>query len=815
MATDLQFNTANINSYDAIPTGIYPVISSVALDSIVINHQTSIVSDGIVQDSNGVFVTWNYPTADNLYVRIAVGYQFQLIQGSFSADEIQGPITPGPVVYEQIVNLNGNPDPLNYINLQNGALGRVDLPPSALRGNTNYTVRIRALLFSELGAGTIGEQYFKYTAWATSNFRINNVPSATNLRVNGLINPAKLPKSDGVNFSFSFQDTDGPAYLYRIQVGTTPGVGFAANIWDSGLIAAGPAIGNRDFTLPFNGAPLVTGVVYAWRVNVFDGLSDGGWTAATDTFSINSPPTVTSIKISGKEILFGNNPTVPDTGNGITWVFADLEGDTQRAYNLNVTQILSDPNQTGPQQFEILVSGNVFSTLSSIPLPALPDGGLIKVDLSVRDSVEFGAVFSGTFTVNARPEVLNLKIDGKVNPGNVTTTTPAFNWQFSDTTPGDTQKAFRIQVSLNDTFTSLLWDTGSVTSGAKTVVYGSTASPLVAPVPLSHGAYYFARVQLSDGISFSDYSGGFFAVNNAPNSPTLLTPSSGAYSGVIPVSWMEASPLDLDGDTVSYSLEITNHRSTNQGWEYLAGPFPSGTTGFALDVSNIVAGNDYGVRVIANDGFCDSNPALGTSPVTIGGLGFTILNHPPVSPKFLTPKLGDTVISALKVEWLESNPPDIDGDTVFYVLELTRNALATAVVFENVGVFNEGTTATFIDVSELPDGTAYQLRLTAFDDKGAAGQAVLSPRFSIVNTPAINDFGMAGDNLFVGTSDGRVFKAKESIWQVNENFASLEDLPAFEQFSRGNPQVFIGNGTMQVQSPAGSTFIFRIGSKQK
>lgn len=811
MPNDLQFIDANINNYQDIPASQYPVLSGVSLSGVTVNHQTTPVINGIISDGIGVYIKWNYPVTDNLFLRVAVGYQFQVIEGTFTTEESQSPLPPGNIVYEQISNFKTEVDPqLRYINLQSGGAGRVDIPTTILKGGLKYTVRVRALLFSELGAGTLGGQYFKYTKWGTVNFRVNTVPAATNLRVNGASNPTALPKADRIAFSFTFADNDGPAYFYRIQVGTTPGVGFSANIWDSGLVAAGPGFGPRDFTVQYSGPELASGILYAWRVDVQDGLSDGGFTAATDTFEINTLPTIVSMKIDGSELLFGLHPTVASTGTLLTWEFADVEGDTQRAYNVVVVQTQS----TNAEGFEILNTGNVFSNSASLAMPDLPDGGTIKVSIKVRDSVEFGNVFTGTFISDARPEVQGLRVDGRINPGDVSTSTPIITWNFFDSNAGEIQAAFRIQVASNDTFATLLWDTGNVASAANSVIYGTTASPVVAPTPLTHGSYYYIRMMVSDGISFSDWSAGFFAVNTAPNSPTILAPSSGAFSGTINVTWMPASPLDADGDTVTYTLEMTTRRSSNQGWDYLAGPFSSATTSFALDTSEIKAGNDFGVRVLANDGFTDSDPTLGTSPVNSSGLGFTILNHVPTTPVFIAPISGDIVASVLKAEWLEASPVDVDGDAVFYVLEITRDASAASPVYEKIGVFSEGTPRTFIDVSNFDDGPSYKMRLTAQDDKGGIGAVNYSDTFAIVNTPAITDFETLGTSLYMGTTDGRVFRARESIWQLEEEFASSDSLDVFEIFERGQPKAQAEDGTLSIESPAGTTYILRIGSKK-
>jgi len=822
MPSDIQFIDANINNYESIPASLYPVLSGVSLTNVSINYSTSQIFDGILPSVVGGFIKWKYPITDNQYIRVAVGYQIQIIEGTFVKAEAQSILPPGTVVFEEIVNLKDEAVPADrYINLQSGANGRVDIPSTVLKGGNKYTARVRALVFSELGSGTVGDQYFKYTEWNVVNFRVNSVPIAINLRTNGDVNPTNIPNSENVAFSFTFSDLDGPAYLYRVQVGTTPGVGFSANIWDSGLVAAGTGFGTKDFKVPFAGTPLSAGVTYAWRVQVQDGLSDGGWTGATETFKINTLPSVSTLTIDGNEILFGDVPTVADSGMAISWTFDDTEDAAQRAYNLTViVQAISDNFLAGTsevitQRFEIVSTGNVFSSSSTINLPDMPDGGEIEVGLKVRDSVEFGDEIVGNFKVNARPKVLSVKVDGRPTPGDAGTATPTFSWSFFDSTPGDIQLKYRIQVATNDTFATLLWDTGDVTSNANTVIYGSTGSPIVAPTALTHGAYYFARIKVADGISFSDYEQTFFAINTKPNSPTLLAPTASSYSGIIPVSWMHASPQDDDGDTITYNIEITSRRSANQGWEYLAGPFSASTSAYSLDTANIKAGNDYGIRVIANDGFADSDFQLGTSPVNASGLGFTILNHVPVTPIFIYPKLNDVISTSLKVEWLEANPVDVDGDTVFYILEMTRNSAAADPTYEKIGVFNEGNNRTFIDVSNLDDGAAYKLRITAQDDKGGIGQVNYSSVFSIINTPAITDFEQLGSTTYVSTTDGRVFKATESIWQVEENFVSEEEMAVFEKFVRGSAKAEVKDGILEISSTPGASYILRIGSKTK
>ena len=795
MAVDIDF-IGNITNYQDIPDGVYPVLPSTSLTDIVLSRLGQQVLNSVLPDTTDVYVDWKYPVSDNLYFRAAVGYQLQVVEGTFSQAESQSVLPPGNLVFEHIVNLKyETAEEDQYIKLEQGANGVLQILAASLQPGIKYTVRARALVFSELGDGTIDDQYFKYTQWGAANFRVNTVPAAGNLRVNGDINPQRLPRSSNVSFSFTFQDPDGPSYLYQMQVTDVPG-NFSNPIWDSGTVSAGTALGNRDFSLSYGGPALTPGTVYGWRVSVNDGISDGGWTSGVETFKINQLPTVSSIKANGEEMIYGDVPVVPSDSAAVSWTFVDADSDTQAAYNLRVYQLLESAEGG---LFEILVTGNVFESGSSVVLPTLPDGGRFEVRLSVRDSVEFGEDVVGNLTSNAKPQALDLRINGRSTPGDVPTNLPIFTWKFFDNTPGDIQQQYQVQVATDDTFTAgvIVWDSGVVTSSNTSATCGTV---------LTHGGYYYARVTVSDGVSFSDYATGFFSVNTKPTMPVLTSPGAGSYSSNITVAWDPST--DTDGDQITYTLEITTRRSSNQGWEYLVGPLASTVTSHVLDTSTIKAGNDYGIRVIANDGYADSDP--GVSPVNVNGLGFTILNHAPRSPVFIYPKSDSNISSLLKVEWLEADPVDVDGDNVFYILEMTRNASVASPTYEKIGVYAEGVTRTFIDVSNLPDGSVYGLRITAQDDKGGVGTSSLSETFSIINTTAITDFETIGSTLYMSTSDGRVFKATSAIWQVDEEFKSRESMTPFEEFSRGAPVVNVLNGKLTIQSPTGSTYMLRI-----
>ena len=792
MPTDLQFTTANIEAYQPIPSDLYPTTSAFVSNVSVLYNSAS-VTDNILPSGNNVSISWQYPTSDNLFVQVAVGYQLQILQGSYSPAQLQAFQAPGLVVFEQDVSFNAPPTPY-YISLTSGAVGQLDVPSGILLGNNDYTVRVRALVWSQFGAGTVENQFFKYTSWGVSEFTVNNVPNAINLRVNGQVGPLRLPQDSVVTFGFTFNDTDGPSCLYQVQVGTTPGPGFSANIWDSGLINAGKSLGPQDVQVQYGGPSLAPGVTYAWRVNVQDGLSNGGWTSANDVFALNQKPVISSLKVNGNEIAYGAIPTVADSGVVLSWTYSDPQKDAQQAYNVTVA------TTAAANRSVLLATGNIFSSASSLTLPPMEDNVSYSVTVAARDSVEFSNPVTGNFAVDAAPTVANVTINGMVNPGNVpVNTTPTFGWTFLDKNAGKVQAAYQIQVAVDPEFASVIWDSGSVASSSNSVPYGGT--------PLLH-SQYFVQVRVSDGISYSPYANGFFAMNTRPGSPILLPKPP---MGDLFWQWLPASPLDADGDAVTYTLEITSTRSSNIGWEFLAGPLNSAINHWPIDFRSIPAGNDYGIRILANDGFMDSDPSQGsTSPVGANGLGFTVAAQPPVSPTIIYPTVGMDVSTTLIAEWIEASPASIDGSKVSYVLELCTNTTVSLPVYNSVGVYNQGTTKAFVDVSDYADSSNCKLRITASDMNGLSGVTTYSAAFSIVNTPIATDFERMGATLYVGTSDGKVYRASESFWDVDNDFSGVQPQAPFQVFSNGNPVVVSSPGSLSIQSPPGATYMLRI-----
>jgi len=788
MATDIVFENY-VNTAADIPTTLYPNLPSQSTPENVAFHSPKPMVNDTLADGTGVTLSWNYFHGEDVYARVAVGYQVQVLEGSFSYDQCQvvSP-APGPIIFESIANLKGETNPEDrYVNLRDSNMATtVAVTAGLLQPGKKYTARVRILVFSEKGDGVVDGQYFKYSQWGFVPVRVDAIPAAINLRVNGLPNPTALLASDGVTLSFTFSDTDGPSYLYRVEVGTAVGL---SDVWDSGLMSGGAATAPRDFDIPYGGTALAAGTTYYWRVFVSDGMVDGGWTTEIVTFAINLDLQPASVLIGATPVssTVVAPPHVAFSGQTLSWA-ADAR---QQAYRL----ILESGND------QVLDSGVVYSTGHAVLLSDLPENTLITVRLSLRDAVEMHPTYVGYFFANPQPAALYLLVDGEENPGDVANAQPAFSWQFSSDSPGNIQTQYRIQVADSDAYTSIVWDSGVVTSAAASVICGAV---------LVHGTYYWVRITVKDAFLFSDYTQAFFAINGAATAPTMTTPAwptpFGPYLATINVAWTASN--DPEGDPITYTLEMTESRSSNSNWRYLAS-LPSTSLAFSWDVSGLKAGTDYGVRVSANDGFVDSVPA--TSPVDLSGRGFIILPHAPSTPTFVLPATGTVASSVLRAEWLEADPPSVDGSQVRYVLEITGNSSDMTPTYDVVGAFNQGSSGALVDTSRLPNGADYRMRITAYDDKGATGAQVLSNVFSVSNIPVVKDFERLGANLYLGTSDGRILKATEAIWQLEEGFAA-DDNPQLKKFVEGKPTYSFGPDGLSIKAAPGETFLIQVGT---
>lgn len=796
------------------------------------------VRGGVLRSSSQNFLEVAYPTdganrplhaqTDLVSSSILVGIHVQILEGQFSSSELNdslpgdisvdivgnpmwyrdngrpaGDVTPGPVAFDSSVLL-ADADGFSEDKLVPATRtfkSRVDIPPGTLTEGVTYTARARAILaYPEVNDEEDSRWYVfdsqarpYYTLWGEDVAVVDVAPSVSDLKVNGEKSPQSLDSTGGVRLGFVVRDPDGPSLQYRIQVGDYEDGLFNASLWDSGWVTApGSFSGRTNLSgIVYQGHPLTAGGAYFWRVKARDGLREGVW-SDVETFGINSPPRITSLKVDGQETLYGSTPFGNAAGPVVSWAVEDNDGEQQR-YELFYRQ----DNEASEKSVKAEGNG------SSVTLGSFSPGRTVYLRLVVEDEVE-PAFVAASFVSNSAPVVTRILTESQSNPTDLSTTTPIFTWSYQDI-DSDAQEGYRVQVASDVDFNNLVWDTGQLSGTINSVQYGSTPSPVTGPDSLSHGVY-FLRASVYDGITWSSLDGSpaaFFAINEKPNAPTIVSPTAGSYPGAIKVAWMPASTLDADGDTVTYVIEVTESRSTGIGWRRVAGPLPQSQTTYVISADELPSGNDYGVRVVASDGMASSDTATSTSPV------FTVANHAPNSPVFSRPASGQTVSRLLRSEWVEASPVDTDGDLVTYRLEITSNASGVTPKWRLVDIYGAGVSSSVIDVSDEDDGTDYRLRITAIDEHGEAGDSNMSPRFSVANKILVSDIAVLDGTAYVTTSDGRLLRMEQAFWQVDAEWNEGQGIGDFEVIKTGGADIKVVGEEIQFLNPRGETALLR------
>jgi hypothetical protein len=792
------------------------------------------VKEGVVKSTSLNFVEVSYPlnggqpalsSTPMLSKSILVGLHLQVLEGTLSDEDCNqrlgddtwsmilglrtslraagrplGDKPPGLVVFETSKLLAaatydfGLQDSL--VAYQKSLKDKADIPDGVLVEGTAYTARVRAVLAYPYALGDgIDPTWFVfqgvarpyYTRWGTARFKVNKKPSVVSLMLNGFASPPKIPSTAAVNFGFTIKNEDGPDAKYKIQVGGVHGGSFSPTAWDSGWVVLDNGTGNVDVSAPYQGSPLSKGATYAWRARANDGLADGDWSDAK-YFTINQPPVATSLQVDSQEILFGDTPRAKAAAPTVSWTYV---GSPQKTYSLFYRQEdwLAEEEVSGKGATASVVLPTVSGT-------TFDSGKNVFLRLVVSDGIE-SAEFSGQFVSSKAPTISSISIDGDSNPTDVANLTPTISWVYQSQ-DGGAQQRYQVRVSTAIDFSAIIWDPGAVTSAADSVVYAGPA--------LSHGTY-FVRVIGYDGISWSDWAASppcFFSFNHKPNAPTLILPVVGTYSGTLEVRWIPAAPLDADGDAVTYALEVTSTRSSNRGWKFLVGPLPSYQTSYVIGASDLPAGDDYGVRIVASDSMSSADPSTSQR--------FAIANHAPTTPVFYLPSSGQVVSNFARVEWIEANPPDVDGDLVYYVLEAAPDSSTAQPTWSLVATLKAGTNSYVLDASALDDGTDYRLRITAIDEKGKAGSQNLSPKFAVDHTVVVNDVETFRGSAFASTSDGRLVKYHDAYWQFGDPWLTEIPILGMSTFFTPGAKVSVSGQEVIISDPAGETFLFREGS---
>ena len=146
------------------------------------------------------------------------------------------------------------------------------------------------------------------------------------------------------------------------------------------------------------------------------------------------------------------------------------------------------------------------------------------------------------------------------------------------------------------------WRTLSIDLPQGTTSYMLDATKI--PYTLDGGLRLRAKNSKNLYSEWSYSSQAFTIANHAPNPVSLVTPlAQDGFDYCIPVLWHEAKVKDVDGQPVTYSIEMTDSFSSNQNWTPVPGAsgLPEGTVSFNVSSFDFPEGSDYGLRVFSVD----------------------------------------------------------------------------------------------------------------------------------------------------------------------------------------------------------------------
>jgi len=151
--------------------------------------------------------------------------------------------------------------------------------------------------------------------------------------------------------------------------------------------------------------------------------------------------------------------------------------------------------------------------------------------------------FLGVSSSSGYPEIVNVDV-GPGNPMNLVNHTPELTWSYWDA-DGAPQQEYHVQVGTDgDWSVAEMWNLGPNSGNDTSVVY--------AGVPLVDGQTYHFRVQVYNGIQWSNWYASQFRMNSVPAVPTGLTPSGlAAVTGATP-NLGHQNAVDAEGNTLTY-----------------------------------------------------------------------------------------------------------------------------------------------------------------------------------------------------------------------------------------------------------------------
>lgn len=301
--------------------------------------------------------------------------------------------------------------------------------------------------------------------------------------------------------------------------------------------------------------------------SVIDFVIDGT-TFSNPVVLSNQLPTISAALVTDAFNRVDSTPT-------LQWTFSDADGDDQFFYRVKFG--------TTAGGSDLYDTGKVFSTDSSFSIPAasalaagstffwtLEVGDGEKTTPTDPDAPEPSRVTvsqAGVGVVNTPPVALDVRVNGEGDGSVIESLEPTISWTFFDS-DAQTQQSYRVVVATDIGLTSVLWDSGTITGAASSVVYNFNNTGSALP---SHSVVY-AGVRVSDTLESSSFAVVSFVVSNDP--VVLIATVDDRLN---PMNLKNRRPTftwqyqDADGDALSaYEIRVSDD-SANWGTDSFVG----------------------------------------------------------------------------------------------------------------------------------------------------------------------------------------------------------------------------------------------------
>lgn len=519
-------------------------------------------------------------------------------------------------------------------------------------------------------------------------------------------------------WTYSDADND-PQFQYQVKIGSAIGLG---DFYDTGVVTSGAST-TFSVTVPISTSAIPNGTTYYWKIEVSDGEKVNPLdvsptparvlTTASGTGVVNTPPVISAITIDGTS----GGATIPSKTPSIAWVYSDIDTQPQHSFRIKVAtdalfaSLIWDSG--------VIISSST-SALYNFNLTGIvaPSHQLLYVGVTGNDGLVDSTQSVQTFNISSKPVITTLTVDRLVNPLNLRSLLPVFNWSYIDT-DNDPLTAFQIRVSTTDTslgsdsFIGLIWNTGVVTtpeSYSAQFNFDGSAFPGCPPESsLQKGTKYFFQVKIYDAFSSSDWATGYFELNNAPTAANLQ---------IVP-----PAPFNNDDLLATYQFidDVGDNEGSNTQIKWFRKPVGGGFSE-VVSLQNqkmvphnlTVPGDQWKFSVRPSDGFEFSLLTYTSNPVTIS-------NRAPTASALVIlpsmPRTGDN----LKAMFALADP---DEDSVSATVRWYKNGI------EQIALKNE--TVVPASVTNIDEQWYFTVLPTDGYDTGPLGTSSI---VTIQNTP--------------------------------------------------------------------------------